>query len=128
MSVSKKAAFKSWLIWYLRQPFVMVVWFMETFAKNRAAVKAWAARPRVAAFVKTLIVGTFFAWLAVFAFLATSEQGDRFSCAVKSLWSGFDRSGCPEQPWERPRPDPAAEEPSAPPGPRPDRVPMPAVQ
>ena len=40
----KNQAIKSWLIWYFRQPFVMIVWFMETFAKNRDRVKATLAR------------------------------------------------------------------------------------
>ncbi|MCG8389416.1 MAG: hypothetical protein MJA30_27945 [Cytophagales bacterium] len=97
-----KQAVKDFVIWYLRQPFVMIVWFMETFAANRARLKAFMAEPRVASWVKTIIVATFFVWLLVFAFVATQEGGDRFTCAVKSLWPDADLTGCEVQPWDRP--------------------------
>lgn len=99
----KQTDFKSWLIWYLRQPFRMIVWFMETFAKNRATFKAFSGREKVASIIKTIMVVTFFGWLLVFAFLSTKEEGDRFGCAVKSLYSGFDQTGCDPQPWQQPK-------------------------
>jgi len=95
-----KDKFKKWLIAYLRQPFRLIVWFMETFSKNRARLKAFLEREKVSSTFKTIVTVTLFVWLGVFAFLATSEDGDRFSCAVKSLYSGFDSSNCPAQPWE----------------------------
>jgi bacteriorhodopsin len=94
-----RAKMKSWLIAYLRQPFVMIVWFMETFKKNRMRLKAFSERQKVSSIFKTLIVTTFFVWLLIFAFLSTEDGGDRFTCAVKSLYSGFDSSECRDQPW-----------------------------
>lgn len=96
-----RATLKSWLIAYLRQPFVLIVWFMETFKKNRERLTAFMARQRVSSIIKTVIVTTFFVWLLVFGFLSTEEGGDRFTCAVKSLYSGFDSSDCPAQPWQQ---------------------------
>ena len=96
-----RAKLKSWLIASLRQPFVMIVWFIETFKKNRLRLKAFMEKQRVSSFVKTIIITTFFVWLLVFAFIATQDGGDRFTCAVKSLYSGFDSSECPEQPWQQ---------------------------
>lgn len=91
---------KSFIIWYLRQPFVLIVWFIETFKKNRERLTAFMARQQVSSIIKTVIVTTFFVWLLVFAFISTDEGGDRLSCAVKSLYSGFDSSDCPAQPWQ----------------------------
>lgn len=93
--------FKRWLIAYLRQPIHMIVWVMETFAKNRKRLAAFMARDKVAAIFKTVVVATFFVWLAVFAFLSTREDGDRFTCALKSLWANADMTGCEPQPWQK---------------------------
>ena len=93
---------KDWLIAYLRQPFHMIVWVMETFAKNRKRLKAFLARDGVAGAFRTMVVATFFIWLAVFAFLATREDGNRFGCVVKSFWPDADMTGCEAQPWQRP--------------------------
>jgi len=93
---------KKWLVAYLRQPFHLIVWVMETFAKNRKRVNAFMAREGVRRVFKTIVVATFFVWLAVFAFLATREDGNRFGCAVKSLISGADMPGCEAQPWQQP--------------------------
>lgn len=96
-------AFKDWLVWYLRQPFRLIVWFMETFAKNRERVGAFLARGRVAAVFKTAVILTFALWIGIFAFLASKDEGDRFSCAVKSLWPGSKAAdGCAPQPWQQP--------------------------
>lgn len=97
-----KATFKSWAIAYLRQPFRLIVWFMETFAKNRVLLKEFMARPRVASGIKSVVTVTLFVWIAVFILLATHEDNDRFTCAVKSLIPSADRAGCPVQPWESP--------------------------
>ena len=98
---------KSLLMAWIRPPITVIVWFMETYEKNRGQLKAFLTRPRVASAFKTAVVVTFLAWLVIFAFFASRQEGDRFTCAVKSLWSGFDRSGCPAQPWEQPAPDAA---------------------
>ncbi len=94
-----RAKMKSWLIAYLRQPFVMIVWFMETFKKNRLRLKAFSERQKFLSIFKTLIVTTFFVWLLIFAFLSTEDGGDRFTCAVKNLYAGFDSSEYLDQPW-----------------------------
>ncbi len=102
---SQRQTLKSWLIWYFRQPFVMIVWLMETFAKNRDRVKTTLARHDIAKIIKGVAVVTFFGWLLVFAFLSSSEDGDRLTCAAKSLWWGLDDSaGCAPQPWQTPAP------------------------
>ena len=98
---------KSLLLAWIRPPVTVIVWFMETFEKNRAKLKAFMAQPRVSSAFKSAVVVTFLAWILVFAFLATREDGNRLTCAVKSLWSGFDRAGCPMQPWEQPATDTA---------------------
>lgn len=100
--IMDKNTFKTWLIAYLRQPFRLIVWVMETFAKNRARLAAFLAREKVASIFKATVVVTFFVWLGVFAFLSTREDGDRFACAVKSLWSGADMTGCEALPWQKP--------------------------
>jgi hypothetical protein len=97
-----KNKLKSWLIAYLRQPFHMIVWVMETFAKNRKRLAAFLAREKVAKVFKAVVVATFFVWLGVFAFLSTREEGDRFTCAAKSLWPDADMTGCEAQPWQKP--------------------------
>ncbi|MEQ8318887.1 MAG: hypothetical protein RH946_01385 [Rhodospirillales bacterium] len=96
-----KNKLKSWLIAYLRQPIHMIVWVMETFAKNRKRLQTFMARDKVASIFKTVVVATFFVWLAVFAFLSTREDGDRFTCALKSLWANADMTGCEPQPWQK---------------------------
>lgn len=99
----RNEAIKKWLIWYFRQPFVMIVWFMETFSKNRDRVKAMLARQSMSNIFKTVAIVTFFGWLVTAAFLANSEDGDRLTCAAKSLWWGLDeQSDCDPQPWQQP--------------------------
>lgn len=94
---------RDWLIWYFRQPFRLIVWFMETFAGNRERLKQFAARQGVAATIRSVVIITFFVWLGIFAFLSTEEAGDRFTCAAKSLWPGAEPSPeCEPQPWQSP--------------------------
>lgn len=94
---------RDWIVWYLRQPFRLIVWFMETFAKNRERLKAFMARGGVAAALKTVVIVTFLLWLGVFAFLASKEEGDRLTCAVKSFWPGAEpTAACAAQPWQSP--------------------------
>ena len=71
---------------YLRTPFVMIVWVMETYAKNRARLKVFMAEPRVAKTFKIAVVATTFVWLAI-AFMANPEHGQRLTDAVKNFWT-----------------------------------------
>jgi len=71
---------------YLRVPFVMIVWVMETYTKNRARLKTFMAQPRTAQMFKWAITLTALVWLAV-AVMANPQQGQRFTDAIKGLWS-----------------------------------------
>ena len=71
---------------YLRTPFVMIVWVMETYAKNRARLKVFMADPRVAKTFKIAVVVTTFVWLAV-AYMSNPEQGQRLTDTVQEFWS-----------------------------------------
>jgi len=71
---------------YLRAPFVMIVWVMETYTKNRDHLKAFMAQPRVAKTFKIAVVLTALGWIVV-ALMANPEQGQRLTDAVKSFWS-----------------------------------------
>ncbi len=71
---------------YLRVPFVMIVWVMETYAKNRERFRSFISQPRVAATLKWAIVMTAVVWIAV-GFMASDEDRGRLTEAVKGLWS-----------------------------------------
>jgi len=71
---------------YLRTPFVMIVWVMETYAKNRTRLKAFMAQPRVSKTFKITVVVTTFVWLAV-AFMASPEYSQRLTDAVQDFWA-----------------------------------------
>lgn len=71
---------------YLRVPFVMIVWVMETYAKNRERLKTFMAQPRTAKIFKGAIVLTVLVWVAI-ALMANEEQGHRLSDAMKNFWS-----------------------------------------
>ncbi|MBL4748209.1 MAG: hypothetical protein JKY17_05400 [Magnetovibrio sp.] len=71
---------------YLRAPFVVIVWVMETYTKNRARLKAVMARPRVSFAFKMLLVLTAVIWITV-AILANGKQGGRLTDAVKGILS-----------------------------------------
>lgn len=75
---------KAFIFWYLRQPFVTIVWFMETFARNRARVKDLMGRPMVRQAFTWMLVVTGAAWLAI-ALLAGDRHGERFDCALRTL-------------------------------------------
>ncbi len=92
---------RDWIVWYLRQPFRLIVWFMETFAANREHIKAFAARQGIAATLRSVVIVTFIVWLGIFAFLSTDEAGSRFTCAAKSLWPGAEVTPeCAPQRWQ----------------------------
>ena len=71
---------------YLRTPFVMIVWVMETYTKNRTRLKAFMAEPRVAKTFKIAVVVTTFVWLAV-AFMASPDYSQRLTETVKEFWA-----------------------------------------
>jgi len=71
---------------YLRTPFVMIVWVMETYAKNRIRLKAFMAQPRVSKTFKIAVVVTTLVWLAV-AFMASPEYCQRLTDAVQDFWA-----------------------------------------
>jgi len=71
---------------YLRVPFVMIVWVMETYTLNRARLKTFMAQPRTAQVFKWAIGVTALIWLVV-AMMASEQQGQRFTNAVKGFWS-----------------------------------------
>lgn len=79
---------------YLRTPFVMIVWVMETYAKNRARLKTFMAEPRVLKTFKIAVAVTALVWIVV-GFMANPEQGQRFTDAVKGFWS--ETKSLPEQ-------------------------------
>ena len=71
---------------YLRAPFVMIVWVMETYAQNRTRLKTFMAEPRTARVFKWAIGVTALVWLAI-ALMANEEQGKRLTDAVQGFWS-----------------------------------------
>lgn len=71
---------------YFRAPFVMIVWVMETYAKNRARLRTFMKEPRNAKIFKVAVVITALAWLVI-ALMANEQQGQRLTDAVKNLWS-----------------------------------------
>lgn len=71
---------------YFRAPFVMIVWVMETYSKNRERLKAFMAQPRTAKIFKGAIVLTALVWVVI-ALIANDQQGQRLTDAMKSFWS-----------------------------------------
>lgn len=71
---------------YLRVPFVMIVWVMETYAKNRERLRAFLAQPRVAGTLKWAIVLTAVVWLVV-GFMASDEDRGRLTETLKAFWT-----------------------------------------
>ena len=69
---------------YFRVPFVMIVWVMETYTKNRAQFKTFLAKPRVALAFKVALALTAVAWLSV-ALMANQKDGERLTDAVKGI-------------------------------------------
>lgn len=74
------------IIAYLRVPFVIIVWMMETFTKNRSRFKEYLARPHVSLAFKIMLAITALAWIVI-AIIASEDSGTRLSDAVKGLWS-----------------------------------------
>ncbi|PCI40812.1 MAG: hypothetical protein COB46_06170 [Rhodospirillaceae bacterium] len=71
---------------YFRVPFVMIVWVMETYTKNRESFREFMAKPRIAAAFKVILVLTALAWVTV-AWQASEEDGSRLTEAMKGFWT-----------------------------------------
>lgn len=71
---------------YLRVPFVMIVWVMETYTGNRDRMRGFLALPRARVGFKVMLAGTLAAWFVV-ALMSDKDQGDRLSDALKDTWS-----------------------------------------
>lgn len=71
---------------YLRTPFVMIVWVMETYGKNRDRLRAFMDKPRVSLAFKVMLALTVVVWLVI-GFTASEEYRHRLTDAVQGLWS-----------------------------------------
>lgn len=70
---------------YLRVPFALIVWVMETFVANRSRLSAFMAKPRVASIFKIAVIVTFVAWLGIAFLIADDEAGQRFNDAIRDF-------------------------------------------
>ena len=71
---------------YFRVPFVMIVWVMETYAKNRDRFRTFMAKPRVATAFKVMLALTAAAWIII-GLMAKEEDRGLLTDAVQGLWS-----------------------------------------
>ena len=71
---------------YLRVPFVMIVWIMETYASNRTRLRVFMAQPRVTTAFKVMLALTAVIWLGI-ALMAKEESGQRLTDAISDLRS-----------------------------------------
>jgi len=67
-------------------PFRAIARLMKLFVRNRNRVHDFVRRPLVAKILKYGMLLTLFIWLAI-AMLATDEQKNRLTQAVKEMWS-----------------------------------------
>lgn len=74
-----------WLKSYLRQPFVMIVWFMETYAKNTARLRIFMAKPDVIKAFKLAIAFTMLAWIVI-GLMASDEDRGRLTETIRTTW------------------------------------------
>jgi hypothetical protein len=74
------------LIAYLRVPFVMIVWVMDTYTNNRDRFKTFMADPRVRNIYMGILVVTAVAWGSIL-FTATEEDKSLLTDALKGAWS-----------------------------------------
>ena len=74
------------LIAYLRVPFVMIVWVMDTYTNNRDRFKNFMADPRVRNIYMGILVVTAVTWGAIL-FTATDEDRSLLTDAMKGTWS-----------------------------------------
>lgn len=74
------------LIAYLRVPFAMIVWVMETFTKNRDRLRSFMAKPRVSLAFKVMLALTALAWVIV-GINASEEDSGRLTKTLQGVWS-----------------------------------------
>ncbi|MDH3335919.1 MAG: hypothetical protein OEL50_04670 [Rhodospirillaceae bacterium] len=74
-----------WLISYLRQPFVFIVWVMETYAINTARLRIFMSKPTVAKVFKLAITLTVVTWIFV-GLMANEEDRSRLTDTLKGFW------------------------------------------
>lgn len=70
---------------YLRVPFVMIVWFMETYAKNTTRVRIFMAKPDVIKVFKLAIAFTMLAWIVI-GVMASDEDRGRLTEKIRTTW------------------------------------------
>jgi hypothetical protein len=73
-----------WLRELYATPLRLLAAAMELYVANRNRLKAWLARPRVAAWMRGLVLLTALAWLLIFLF-AGDEHGERLDRAFEEL-------------------------------------------
>ncbi|MDH5489008.1 MAG: hypothetical protein OEX17_03675 [Rhodospirillaceae bacterium] len=74
-----------WLISYLRQPFVFIVWVMETYTKNTTRARIFMAKPNVAKTFKLAITFTMLTWIVV-GIMASDEDRGRLTEKIRTTW------------------------------------------
>ena len=82
---SKTLGMPGWLKSYLRQPFVMIVWFMETYAKNTTRLRIFMTKPNVIKTFKLAITFTMLVWIVV-GFMASDEDRGRLTEKIRTTW------------------------------------------
>ena len=75
----------NWLKWYLRQPFVMIVWVMETYTKNTARLRVFMTKPSSVKTFKLAITFTMLIWVVV-GFMASDEDRGRLTEKIRTTW------------------------------------------
>ncbi|OEJ67008.1 hypothetical protein [Magnetovibrio blakemorei] len=70
---------------YLRVPFIIIVWMMETYSKNRQRLRTFMAQPGTKTAFKWAITVTALAWIVI-AFMARDEHGQRLNDALIGVW------------------------------------------
>ena len=70
---------------YLRTPFVVIVWFMETYTKNRARMKAFMAEDGAKKMFQGAIMLTVVVWVVV-GLSASPEDRNRLTNALMGFW------------------------------------------
>lgn len=71
---------------YFRVPFVMIVWVMETYTKNRESFRGFMAKPQIARAFKIILILTALAWVTI-AWQANEKDGSRLTDALKGFWT-----------------------------------------
>ena len=74
-----------WLKSYLRAPFVVIVWFMETYGKNSTRLRAFMAKPDITKIFKIAIGFTMVVWIVV-GVIASDDDRSRLTETLKGFW------------------------------------------